>query len=403
MKIVQINAVYGIGSTGRIVQDISQKLKTLGHQPYVFWATKCCNNDEDIELIRIGTSLDHKIHALLRRMDGRQGWHSKAATRRVCEDILKIKPDVVHLHNLHSNYIHLPMLLRFLGEHNIPTLLTLHDCWFFTGGCYHYFTCNQWMTNCTQCSVQNLKDNAKKMLDEKKKLVSDIKYLAVNGVSEWTTQAACCSILRNAQIRCIYNWVDTDVFKPQCDADEVKRRYNVPLSHKLVLGVSQAWSQQKGLEEFLMLADNMRGYATVILVGQDHGVPQRENLRCIGFTSDVQELVALYSAADVFVNPSRADTFGLVTAEAMACGTPIVAYHNFGAVELVAPQCGILVPDGHMEELLNRVKEILHADKSVYSVSCRNWVCENFDKEKQIQKYVEFYRCLCEEYQSCLR
>ena len=390
MKVVQINAVYGTGSTGKMVQDISAKLKEQGHQPYAFWAT-ACRSDENAKLIRVGSTMDHKLHALLRRMDGKQGWHSRAATRRACAEILKIEPDVVHLHNLHSNYLHLPTLLKFLGEHHIPTLLTLHDCWFFTGGCYHYLTCDGWMTDCGKCHALKLKGIAQRMLEEKRKLFSNIRCLAVNGVSEWTAQAARSSILSHGQIRCIYNWVDTAVFKPRSDAAQVRERYGIPEGHKLILGVSQGWSPQKGLDEFTMLADALREEATVILVGQDQGVPQRENLRCIGFTSNVQELAALYSAADVFVNPSRAETFGLVTAEAMACGTPVVAYRNFGSAELVAPQCGVLVPDGDTRQLLEQVRCVLHGDRGKYRIPCRQWVCEQFDKDGQIQKYIEFY------------
>lgn len=401
MKIVQINAVYGVGSTGRIAQDIAAQLRKQGHEAYVFWAT-LCRADENAHLIRVGNTLDHKLHALLRRLDGKQGWHSKAATRKLCRELLKIKPDVVHLHNLHSNYIHLPLLLQFLGDNGIPTLITIHDSWMFTCGyCAHYIyhNCDQWDKGCTDCPAvkKALGKKSAKMYRIKEELYRRIPKLAINGVSKWTTEAAGRGMLKTAQIQeTVYNWIDTELFKPQDNAAEVRRKYGVPEGHKLILGVSQGWSENKGLNEFLKIADTLEEEATVILVGEDCGIPKRENLKCIGFTHNRQELIDLYSAADLFVNPSRAETFGLVTAEALSCGTPVVAYNNTGSRELVAPQCGGLATDGDAEALVSLTQRVLESRKETYSAACRQWVLDNFEKQTQLQKYVELYEKLME-------
>ena len=393
MKVVQINAVYGVGSTGRIVQDISGALTARGIDAYAFWAIQC-KEDDDAHFVRIGTTLDHKFHALLRRLDGKQGWHSKGATKKLCRQLLEIKPDVVHLHNLHSNYVHLPTLLKFLGEQNIPTLITLHDCWMFTAGaCMHYFDCGGWKEGCANCPVAKGRQNkVAQMYKVKKDLYAQMDNLYVNGVSQWTRDAAGQSMLKNAKdILCIYNWVDTDVFKPQGNTKEIREKYGVPEHHKLILGVSQGWSKEKGLQEFVQVAEQWKDTVTVLLVGQGENVPKMENLRCVGFTNNRQELVELYSAADVLLNPSKAETFGLVTAEATACGTPVVAYNNSGATELVAPQCGALVPDGDALALMEGIQAVLQKGKSNYADACRQHVLENFEKEKQIRKYIDLY------------
>lgn len=400
MKIVQINAVYGVGSTGRIAQDIATQLRKQGHESYVFWATGC-RADENAHLIRVGNTLDHKLHALLRRLDGKQGWHSKAATKKLCRDLLEIKPDVVHLHNLHSNYIHLPYLLQFLGQQEISTLITIHDSWMFTCGyCAHYIyhDCDQWDKGCKNCpAVGKCKRKAgAEMYRIKEELYSRIPVLAVNGVSQWTTEAASRGMLKTAKIKeTIYNWIDTELFKPQNNTAEVREKYGIPKNHKLILGVAQGWSERKGLREFLQLADELQD-VTVILVGEDCGIPERENLKCIGFTNNRQELIDLYSAADVFVNPSRAETFGLVTAEALSCGTPVVAYNNTGSRELVAPQCGALATDGDANSLVTQTRRVLESPKETYCAACRQWVLENFEKQTQLQKYVELYEKLTE-------
>ena len=403
MRIVQINAVYGVGSTGRIVQDIAGVLRKQGHETYVFWAIQC-REDENAQFIRVGNTLDHKLHAILRRLDGKQGWHSKDATRKACREIAALKPDVVHLHNLHSNYIHLPELLKFLGEHKIPTLITLHDCWMFTCGfCTYpiYQHCTQWTDGCRDCPAVACwrRCFGAKMYRIKKERYHNHSQLAINGVSRWTTEDASQSMLNGANtIQCIYNWVDTELFCPQSGKDAIRKKYAIPDDHKLILGVAQGWSAEKGLDEFLQIAEELREQATVILVGKDNGIPQRDNLRCIGFTNNRQELVELYSAADLFVNPSRAETFGLVTAEAMACGTPVVAYDNTGASELVTPQCGALAPDRDAEALVNLAKEVLRQGKNQYESACRQWVLDNFEKEKQIQKYVDTYSQMIKTY-----
>lgn len=392
MKVVQINAVYGIGSTGTIVQDICNELIEQNHKAFAFWGTACRNTNESVELIRIGNTLDHKIHALLRRISGIHGNCSKLATRQACKKILEISPDVVHLHNLHSNYINLQQLLCFLAKHNIPTLITLHDCWFFTGGCMHYYghSCEKWKTDCKDCPANHR--NSDIVLEQKKNLFSQINRLYVNGVSEWTTEAAKNSyVLNNVDAECVFNGIDTDVFTPQNNTEETRRKYGIPRHHKLVLGVSQGWSINKGLNEFIMLSDRLKDKATIILVGKDNGVPKRENLRCIGFTSNQKELIDLYSAADLFVNPSRMETFGLVTAEAMACGTPVVAYNNTGSAEIVNDNCGMLVDDGDASALVNAVEQMLKENKENYSDKCVEWVKNNFNKESQINKYIELY------------
>lgn len=396
MKILQINAVYGAGSTGKMARDISDKLVSSGHQSYVMWAINCKNEDENTACIRIGSTLDHKIHALLYRIFGGQGMYSRHATRKACKKIKEISPDVVHLHNLHSNFIHIPTLFEFLAKHNIPTLITLHDCWFLGGYCMHYknHNCSNWREDCRDCPAVSgrFKKTVEKQFALRRKLYSDFKHLAVNGVSMWTKEAAECSILKSAsRIECIYNWVDTNIFAPRDCADEIKRKYGIPKERKLILGVSQVWYPEKGVDSFLYLAERFSDVADILLVGEDKGVPSAKNIHCIGFAANTDELVDLYSAADVLVNASNAETFGLVTAEAMACGTPVVSYSNGGSSELITDECGVVVQNGNKEELAAGIENVLGQGKTSFAHSCRQRVENNFAKDKQIEKYIELY------------
>ncbi len=403
MKIIQINATYGIGSTGKIVRDISEMLIEDGHESYVMWATAHQKEEPKINLIRIGSTFDHKLHALLYRIFGGQGGYSKRATRRACEKIEAINPDVVHLHNLHSNYINLPSLLHFLAERDIPTLITLHDCWFFSGQCCHYLnhTCLGWQKECSDCPAvgKRLRKKVKKTLAERRALYESFDKLAVNGVSKWTAEVAGASVLKSASaIDYIYNWIDTDVYKPCGNPSEIRKKYGIPEDKKIILGVSQLWSEKKGLSTFVSLAEKLSDLAMILLVGEcNDGALAEKGIKCVGFTSSREELAELYSAADVLVNASTAETFGLVTVEAMACGTPVVAYDNTGSSEIVEDGCGILVPDGDVEAMLFAVSELLDNGKDAYSSACRDYVVANFEKSTQVKKYLTFYEKIASE------
>lgn len=403
MKVVQINATYGAGSTGSLAKDIHLHLKEQGHKSYVFWAT-ACRGEADESVLRIGSAVDHKGHALLRRIDGGQGFHSRAATRALCQRLDNISPDVVHLHNLHSNYIHLPILLSHLAKRKIPTVLTLHDCWFFTGHCMHHreHGCSLWQTGCADCPAvaKWQKRLVRGRYAKKQRGFEALDRLAVCGVSRWTAEEAAKTFLGNAEICThVYNWLDTDVYTPKATRKEVCEKYGFDAKKKILLGVAQAWSagNAKGSDEFCQMAERFRDVAEVVLVGKNEGMPEVKGLHLLGYTANRQDLVDLYTAADLLVNPSRFETFGLVTVEAMACGTPVVAYNNTGSAELVTDAVGVLVSDGDAEALLDAVARVLGTDKDTYRDTCIRYVRENFAKSTQVQKYVDVYRQLIDQ------
>lgn len=409
MKIIQINAVYGVGSTGHIVQDIHEMLCEKGHESYIFWAAACANADNPAYFYRIGSQLDHKIHAVLRRVGKDQGWHSKLATKAACEKIKLLKPDVVHLHNLHSNYVHLPSLIKCLGEEKISVLLTLHDCWDYTGYCTHYQKhgkCKRWRNGCLCCPAVSrmYQRRVEKIFKRKRDLFSKIEYLYCNGVSQWTTEDARKSLMLNPkECTCIYNWINTDIFKPYSNRAEVCGRYDIQDSKKIVLGVAQGWSDEKGLQEFRELSNCLSKEAVVLLVGNCNGLQSDDNLRFVGYTKNQRELAELYASANIFVNPSSYETFGLVTAEAMACGTPVVAYRNTGTAELVTEACGVLVENHNVEQLIEAVRHLLSRPKADYSVKCVENVARKFEKHAQMNKYLSLYQKMADKDVTCIK
>lgn len=395
MKILQINATYGIGSTGRNVMETHRYLEKNGHESYVAWGILTTERKNE-NIFRVGNLIDHKWHALMMRITGKQGYYSRCATKKLCKKIESIQPDIIHLHNLHSNYICLPILLNFLADRNYPVAITLHDCWFFTGGCYHFVmnNCDSWKENCDKCkfyTCQALSSNRAKMFQVKADAFRKISCLGVIGVSDWITQEAKKSILKDSLlVQRIYNWIDQEIFKP-VDTHDIRQALEIG-NKKVVLGISQAWSRRKGLDEMLHLAEELIEEAIIILIGSiDKKIKLPQNVRALGYVKDAKELAQYYSLADVYANPSGMETFGKVSAEAMSCGTPVVVYNNTANKELVRSGCGLVAQNENTEDFVKCVRQILSETKARYTGHCISHANQEFHMEKQLAKYCEFY------------
>ena len=397
MKILQINAVGQSGSTGRTCQEFASFINNhTSHTCYTAFA----QGKTGEFCYQIGDRIEWKSHAFLSRLTGKQAHFSRRGTRGLLRYIGQIQPDIVHLRNLHGNYIHFPMLMKFLAENRIPVVLTLHDCWFFTGKCTHYTVdlCDRWISGCHDCPRLKkdnrswFRDATSELWKEKKTLFSSLSALAVVGVSDWITEEARKSFLSCAkEIIRIYNWIDLDLFSSQ-NATELSEKLKSGKKH-LVLGVASGWSGDKGLYDFMKLAEKLQDTAMIALVGN---LPEKEklpeNILSIPSTESVETLVRYYNAADVFVTLSLEETFGKVSAEALACGTPVVCYDSTANGELVGEGCGAVVPPKDLDSAEQAVREILANGKKKYSSGCRVFAENNFEKIERIKDYLYIYK-----------
>ncbi|MHA6533613.1 glycosyltransferase [Paenibacillus sp. BAC0078] len=396
MKVLQINAVSVIKSTGRICSEISDYLNDTNEEGYIGYSYGLPYKNS----FKVGTSLEIKMHALYSRFFGLQAYYSKKGTKKLLDFISDLKPDVVHLHNLHANYINLRMLLHFLAKEDIPTVLTLHDCWFYTGKCTHYTVsnCNRWETGCGNCPRLK-KDNpswffdrTKKMHKDKREWFSMIPRLGVVGVSDWITFEASKSFLSSAQfVKRIYNWINTDEFKP-VNTDRIK--HELGLDNKfIILGVASGWSNNKGIEKFVELASMIEEDTAIVLVGKlNEKTSLPKNIIHKDETHNINELVEYYSIADVFVNLSLEESFGKVTAEALACGTPIVVMNSTANPELVGNGCGYVIENNDMECILDTIHKVKKNGKIKYASNCIEYAKMNFDKNARIADYLSVYK-----------
>lgn len=392
MKIVQINAVCGFGSTGRIVDEISDFLTERGVENIILYGQ---GTSDRANAKKIGTDTDHKCHALLSRITGRQGYFSKSATKRILKYIRDFAPDIIHLHNLHSNFINLPELMEYAINAKCAVVITLHDCWFFTGNCTYYSIagCEKWKYGCGQCP--QLKrgnkswffDRTKSMLRDKSGWYEKIDRLGVIGVSGWITGEAEHSVMKNAyKLATIYNWVDLDVFYPH--KTDIRKRLNIK-SKYIILGVSIAWTKEKGADDFNKLAGMLDEDFTIVLVGKAEA-PMNKRIYNIPRTNDINMLSDIYADADVFYNPTRRETFGKVTAEALACGTPVIAYNTTACTELVPADCGYIEQTGDIEAVKRDIYKIING-KTEYQTNCRRFAEDKFDKNKRLEDTLRLY------------
>lgn len=400
MRVLQINAVYDIASTGRSTAELHRYLKSHGHQSWVA-AMNVPNSDG---FFHLGGSIENRLHSLLSHITGRQGCFSTFSTRKLIKFIREKKPDVVHLGVLHSNCVNVEMLLSYLGEKNIPVVITLHDCWYFTGHCC-YFTgaqCERWKNGCGHCPELHtwnrswFLDRTTENLEMKRRLFSGIKNLGVLGVSNWVTDFVKDSILKEARIiKRIYNWIDLDTFQPK-ERSTIRLELGLKDSFTIIC-IAQFWSLLKGLDDVIALAKRMPE-CKVLMVGTcpDEFLPLPDSIISVGNTKNASQLADYYSAADVFFNPSLQETFGKVTAEALACGTPVVGYGVTATIELVQPGCGHLIEPHDIDSAVEKINQMKKQGKEAFITKCREFAVNTFSKENLIEENINVYKQLME-------
>lgn len=397
MKVLQINATFGKGSTGFIVRDLVNCCVLNGIEGYYACSVEQKGDCIQRDGYRIGNYISEKWHALMTRLFGRQAYFNRITTWLLLHHIEYIKPDVVHLHNLHSNYIHLNMLLSYLAKKDIATVITMHDCWYFTGGCFHYASirCDKWQRGCGNCpkvktSIFPLIDATSKNLKDRNKYLTAIPRLYIVGCSQWVANEARKSVLRNCNIRHIYNGFDLDVFKPtQSNLHE-----QLGIEEKFILlGPISKWLMDvnKGTLDYFVTA--MPVDCVLVLFGASNtGWMIQGKVLLYGYTSKREEMARLYSMADVFVNCSREDTLSSLNLESQACGTPVVTYEDTGNRETVNGECSFSVETGNAKDLWDNVMAVKKAGKNKFAKHCRMWIEDHFSKAENYQKYIDLYR-----------
>ena len=398
MTILQINVVYDEKSTGRNCKEVERYLNSKGVKCITAFGTGsgCGENS-----YRIDTKIEYYVHNILSRLLGLEGYFSICATRRLISFIDSIKPDVIHLRSLHGHYLNLPILFNYLRKTQIPVVVNLHDCWIYTGKCTYPIrkNCSKYTGECKKCPARKdypiswFFDFSKKMFRDKKRFFEGLNIVSIIGVSKWVAGQASQSFMKAYPISYIYNWIDDSIFHEYPD-NRILDAYGIDAQKYKIICVAAAWKENSTKNTELIRLGQMLGSSVqIIVVGRNSDSINCPNAIHVGFISDTSVLAQLYSASDLYVHLSSADTFGKVIAEAMACGTPAIAYVCTACSELIQPDCGKLVQLHNVEMLYDAVCEMMKKKKTDYSRACIKRVKTDFDYITNCNKLLEVYQC----------
>lgn len=399
MKLLQINTIVNSGSTGRITEDIGRVLMANGHESYI--AAANTKRPSKLVVIKIGNEFDRVLHGLITRLLDQHGFGSASATHKLVENIKNINPDIIHLHNIHGYYLNIKILFNFLKEVQKPVVWTFHDCWPFTGHCSYFdrVNCEKWKIECKKCP--NFKaypgswfiDNSKNNFKRKKELFTALDNVYIVTPSKWLANLVKESYLKSHSVQTIHNGIDMEAFKPIIS--DINSKYKIE-DRKIILGVASIWDKRKGLNDFIELNKFIIADYQIVLVGLNKKQLKELPDTIIGIarTESLQELAELYSAAEVFINPTYVDNFPTTNIEALACGTPVITYDTGGSPEAIDKDTGKIVEKGDVLGLWNAIRQLSLRSQEHYSKVCRTRAGKMFNKEERYMDYLKLYESL---------
>lgn len=396
MKIAMINA-WSIGSTGHIMLGCAKAAREKGNEVHVFSKAWIGQNYDSIPNHHvIGDYFWNRVHIKLAKYTGFHGCFSVFPTLKMVRELDEIKPDVIHLHNIHGWFVNLPILFHYIKKNRIPVVWTLHDCWTFTGHCPHFEVegCSKWKTGCSSCPrfkeypASNV-DRSRFLWKKKRKWFTGMPRAVIVTPSKWLASLVEQSYLKEYPIKVIHNGIDHSVFYPQ----ESKFRDEYGIRGKyMILGVAFDWGFKKGLDVFIELRSRLDAQYAIVIVGADETIERQlgSGFIVIQRTENKKELAQIYSTADVFVNPTREDTFPTVNIEALACGTPVITFPTGGSPEIIDSTCGIVTKECTVNSMMEAIVQI-RQDKERYTEMMCCQRAKQFDQNACYESYATLY------------
>ena len=395
MKVFQLNTYCGIKSTGRIVLSIAQQLEEHGDACFIGYGVPEISEESRPFAYKIGGKLSRKVHGAIRKLMDMEGYGSILPTFILLKKINQYKPDIIHLHNIHGCYLNHRILFSYIRKHHIPVVWTLHDCWPFTGHCAYYDAaeCEQWKTECKNCPQQlNYPvciglDGSARNYRRKKALFNMPEQIRFAAPCHWMKQQLEKSFLKKYPAAVIVNGIDTDTFKPA--ESDLREQWHIG-NRKLVLGIASEWDERKGLSYLLEAAKQLGSDYIFAIIGlsESQTAVLPENAMAVPSTHDARVLAMWYSAADCLANPTLEDNMPTVNLEALACGTPVVAFDTGGCAEAIG-NCGCVVPKKDVHAFCQKLTEYC-ALKADITEQCL-YRAKQFQMARMGEQYIKLY------------
>lgn len=392
MKVVQINCVYAFGSTGKLVESLHNALGAEGHESLVLYGRGAKRNNASI--IKTSTEIGAKIHSAFAKLFGGNFSHSYFATTKAIRILKREKPDVVHLHCLNGNFINVYRLINYLKKNRVKTVLTLHAEIMHTAGCEHAVDCEKWKTECHICPKMQPKisryfrDEAKRSFQKMKAAVEGFEELTVVGVSKWLTDRAAQSpIFENARFATVHNGIDTSAFNPT--PSNLREELGIG-DEKIVLHVTPNFrhAKIKGSAYVTALAEQMPDYRFIIVGSGTEGIVFPKNVLAVGRTESASELAKFYSAADVTLLTSIRETYSMVCAESLCCGTPVAGFFAGGPESICLPEHSLFCEQGDLDSLMKNAAALANSAKPDFFAEAE----KSYSDKTMCEKYMELYK-----------
>ncbi len=391
--ILQINTC-NFGSTGKIMLNIHSLAKKNGYTSFVAYENSRSNKKRKVDnSILISNMFERNYHWQMSYYSGMNGCFSRLGTKIFLKKVSKIKPDIIHIHNLHNSFINIEMLFNYFKKTSIPIVWTLHDCYAITGKCLFFsvVNCDKWKTGCYNCPQYKeypgtLIDRTKKLYNLKKKWFTGLKNVVVVTPSKWLADITQQSYLSEYPIKVINNGIDLNIFKPT--KSDFILKYHLQ-NKKVILGVAYPWSKWKGLDIFKQLSKSLDDSYIIVLVGLHKNIIKTLPKNIIGIkkTSNQIELAKIYTTADIFLNPSYAETFGMVTIEALACGTPVIVSNKTAIPEVVSNECGVVVEEYNVKNFYDAIINF----SNIYTEKACVKYASSYEINIRFQNYYKLY------------
>lgn len=396
MKVVYINVVDN-GSTGKIIYDIQKTLdkEKIDYCTYFGRGKKYHQYSK-----KIASEALFKIYSLISKITGNIYGFKYYSTFKLIYFLKKYNPDIVHLHVLNGYFINNYLLLSYLKKKNIQTIITLHSENFYTGNCGHSLDCEQWKTGCIKCPsfkkqinslfIDTTKSNWKKM----NLAFDNFSNVSIVAVSKWLQERAKLSkIFSQYEIDCIYNGIDTNIFKyNQFYRDFYRNKYQAGSKNIILFVTSNPKDPVKGVKYFFKLVEKFKNQNDFLFVcvGIDKIEINYDNILNLGIIKNSIDLSRIYCMADITLLTSQRETFSMVVAESLCCGTPIVGFRAGAPEQIAIKKYSRFVDFTDIDGLENNIYEMLEKkyNKEIISEESGNL----YSSEKMSEHYLQIYK-----------
>ena len=382
MKIIHLNSVYGYGSTGSIVKSIHEKLQEMGHESYVIYGRKKSVENKNIYYISNIVSLF--FHLILTRLFSLHGFGSTRPTQKIIKLIQKIKPDIIHIHNLHGYYLNIPMLKRYLVRSNINILMTVHDDWLiYEKAKYKKIpTFKLFNLNYPKSFMLNFPKVSDRI---KTSFLNELKNIQLVFPSRYMMGIFKKHYINLNKEIVVHNGIETSLFR---EAADLRKELEL-IGFDIYLSVSNVWNESKGINILIELSKLLNSNEKLIIVGKSkRNLPS--NVIHLSYVKEKSYLAKLYKTANIFINPTLKDNFPTVNLEALASGLPIIAFDIGGNSEVINDEVGRVLTN-HDALSIYRVINEIKTSKAQRNYSKKIDRIKQFDQELMYERYSTIY------------